>query len=85
MPIVKTYILKNLSFFVLFRHYVLLLVLLCVGRKFAIINLEVLVRCGRKNINAGSKGRKSGPKVGSKFGQSNNNTKHAPIGIKFGT
>ena len=33
---------------------------------------------------AGSKGRESGSKVGSKFGQSNNNTKHAPIGMKFG-
>ena len=39
----------------------------------------------REIIKAGSKGRKSGPKVGSKFGQSNNNTKHAPIGMKFGT
>ena len=36
-------------------------------------------------IKAGSKGRESGPKVGSKFGQSNNNTKLAPIGMKFGT
>ena len=35
-------------------------------------------------IKAGSKGRESGPKVGSKFGQSNNNTKLAPIGMKFG-
>ena len=36
-------------------------------------------------IKAGSKGRESGPKVGSKFGQSNNNTKLALIGMKFGT
>ena len=36
-------------------------------------------------IKAGSKGRKSGPKIGSKFGQSNNNTKLAPIGMKCGT
>ena len=36
-------------------------------------------------IKAGSKGRESGPKAGSKFGQSNNNTKLAPIGMKFGT
>ena len=36
-------------------------------------------------IKAGSKGRKSAPKVGSKFGQSNSNTKHSPIGMKFGT
>ena len=36
-------------------------------------------------IKAGSKGQKSGPKVESQFGQSNNNTKLAPIGMKFGT
>ena len=36
-------------------------------------------------IKAGSKGRRSGPKVGRKFGQSNNNTKLAHIGMKFGT
>ena len=34
-------------------------------------------------IKAGSKSRESGPKVRSKFGQSNNNTKLAPIGMKF--
>ena len=36
-------------------------------------------------IKAESKGRESGPKIRSKFGQSNNNTKLAPIGMKFGT
>ena len=35
-------------------------------------------------IKAGSKGRKSGPKVGSKFRHSNNNIKLTPIGMKFG-
>ena len=39
----------------------------------------------RMIIKAGSEGRKSGPKFGSKFGQSSNNTKLAPIGMKFGT
>ena len=36
-------------------------------------------------IKAESKGQESGPKVGSKFGQSNNNTKLAPIRMTFGT
>ena len=39
----------------------------------------------RENTKAGSKGRISLPKLGSKFGQSNNNIKHASIMIKFGT
>ena len=40
----------------------------------AIGTLIVLYKIG-VIIKAGSKGRESGPKVGSKFGQSNNNTK----------
>ena len=50
-----------------------------------VLSIDIWTTSDRLIIKAGSKGPESGPKVGSKVGQSNNNTKPAPIGMKFGT